>query len=491
MAQTDVATQKQETFEGFMIVVALLAIFIVVAMFYYQHPWYYSNLYLYKGLSYVPENILKYMFFWVDEAKVIHDIHNHLVVHHDDYSTYYVRGGAGYKTQLDINTVTIRLFWVFPVIFLIYRVYKESRRITSPIPPPGGNRPFFGLFGDLFVKKQQAMYAYANSQKEIWPYIKPVVNIMDKMVKNPSLDNHWYALAKLPLSWILENDLTQKIVTKKVRKIFTRRQKSQFTLVRERTYPVLKENLGPIWRGVDELDFNHRCVLAVIIPHIFGKTKMSRLINRKLCNYYEIDSKISAKAKEKMRESIEKDVNEIIELHKSAFEIPYFIDTEFDEPYDPLVSSFEELDSEKDMFEKGEELVKDTLLTHAYVKTVFFSLLEKSWTYGVLASAEMLWIKQVDRQLWYIMSQQGRTSAFVEIIGCWDHYQSEKTYGFRTLMPQVREAFRGLDYELFCTHESYVPHERFDNSAKWDKLVPSFGGATKSTGLSGNAGRTV
>ena len=491
MAQSDNTELKQQTFEHFAILVGLLVIAILVCMFYYQHPWYYTNLYLYKTLSLIPEGVLKYMFIWSSETDVIHDIHKHLVVHGEHYSDYYTKGGAGYKAQLDINTVTVRLFWVFPVVFLIYRIYKESKRIASPIPPPGGRKRFFGLFGNLFIVKQQAMYAYAESQKEIWPFIKPVVSKMKSMVDNPNLDNEWYALAKLPLTWMLDHDLTQKIVTKKVRKIFTRRQKSQFTLVRERAFPVLKENVGPLWEGLDKLDFNYRCVLAVIVPHIFGKTKMSRLIKRKLCNLHDSDSSITAKQREELRFSIEKEVNEILELHKSAFEIPYFIDTEFDEPYDPLVSSFEELDSEKDMFDKGEELVKDTLLTHAYVKTVFFSLLEKSWTYGVLASAEMLWIKTVDRQLWYVMSQQGRTSAFVEIVGCWDHYQSEKTFGFRTLMPQVREAFRGLDYELYCTHESYVPHERFDDSAKWDKLVPSFGGAKKTSALSQNAGRTV
>ena len=157
----------------------------------------------------------------------------------------------------------------------------------------------------------------------------------------------------------------------------------------------------------------------------------------------------------------------------------------------PIASSFEELDSELDMFEKGKELVRSTLLTHAYVKTIMFSLMDKTWTYGVLSSAELLWIKKIDRDLWYVVSQQGRTSSFVEVVGCWSHYLAESTYGFRTLMPQVNEGFRGLDYELYTTHDTYLPHESWDNSAKWDKLVPSFGGSNKSSGLSANAGRTL
>jgi hypothetical protein len=487
MAQQDVAAQKQESFDLYVMGVIALVIIIVVTMFYYQHPWYWMNLYLYKALSIVPEGIMKYLFFWAsDEAVLAKDIHTHLMAHKENYSTYYVAGGSGYKTQNDINLVGFRMFWVFPAIFLGWRFYKELKRNVSPIVPPGGRRRFFGL---LAPKKQNALYEYAKSQKEIWPYIKPVVNRMKEMVENPSLDDGWYALSKLPITWILERDLTQKVVTKKVRKIFTRRQKSQFVLSREKTYPVLKENIGPLWKGLDALTFNERCLLAILVPHAFGKTKMSRLINRKICNYHEDD--LSDKVKAAMLVDIEKDVNEIISLHSEAFEMPYFIDTEFDEPYDPIASSFEELDSELDMFEKGKELVRSTLLTHAYVKTVMFSLMDKTWTYGVLSSAELLWIKKIDRDLWYVVSQQGRTSSFVEVVGCWSHYLAESTYGFRTLMPQVNEGFRGLDYELYTTHDTYLPHESWDNSAKWDKLVPSFGGANKSSGLSANAGRTL
>jgi hypothetical protein len=487
MAQQDVASLKQETADHFVMGIIFLVVVILVTMFYYQYPWYWFNLYLYKALSFVPEGIMKYVFFWAsDEAILMDEIHAHLVAHSDDYAAYYVKEGPGYKTQKDINLVGLRMFWVFPVIFLGWFFRKESKRSVSPIPPPGGRRRFFGF---LPPKKQNALYEYAKSQKEIWPYIKPVVNRMKEMVDDPSLESNWYALSQLPITWILERELTLKVVTKKVRKLFTRRQKSQFVLLREKTYPVLKDNIGPLWDGLDALDFNHKCLLAVIVPHIFGKTKMSRLINRKICSYYEDD--ISEKVKAKMRVAIEKEVNEILNLHREAFVMPYFIDTEFDEPYDPIASSFEELNSEIDMYEKGRELIKGTLLTHAYTKTIIFSLLDKAWTYGVLSSAEVLWVKKIDRDLWYVVSQQGRTSSFVEVVGCWSHYLAESTYGFRTLMPQVNEGFRSLDYELYTTHDTYIPHEEWDNSAKWDKLVPSFGGAGQSNGLSANAGRTL
>ncbi|MEG3764886.1 hypothetical protein [Alteromonas sp. 14N.309.X.WAT.G.H12] len=478
---------KRAEFELFVLAIGFGLACVFCFIYFYQYPWYYFNLYTYKVLAIIPVEYSGYVFFWADEAKLISVIHNHLVLHHDDYATYYV-SGVGLDRQEDINTVTISLLWPIPALILCLVSYKEIHRKTSPIPLPG-RRSKLALW--LAGNKGSVLSSYTSSQKEVWPYIKPVVNIMDKMINDPDLDSGWYALAKLPLTWIREHNLTQKIVTKKVRKIFTRAQKSQFTLVRDRAFPVLKQNVGPLWTGLDSLDMNFRCILAVLVPHIFGQVRTSRLMNRKLLDYYEVNGDMKRKKKEALWNSIEKDVNDILNTYKDAFETPYFVDTEFEDPYDPLVSSFEELDSEKDMYEKGKRLVRDALLTHAYEKTVLFSLLERSWTFGILASAEMKWVKIIDRELWYVLSQCGRTSSFVEVVGCWDHFQTEKENGFRTLMPQVKEAFRGLDYDLYRTHESYVPHERYEDSARWDKIVPTLSDSKKAGGLSANAGRSV
>ena len=51
------------------------------------------------------------------------------------------------------------------------------------------------------------------------------------------------------------------------------------------------------------------------------------------------------------------------------------------------------------------------------------------------------------------------------------------------LSPQVYPAIRALDLDLYKTHDNYIPHEDYDDSAKWDKLVPN--------GISANTGFTA
>ena len=54
------------------------------------------------------------------------------------------------------------------------------------------------------------------------------------------------------------------------------------------------------------------------------------------------------------------------------------------------------------------------------------SLLEMARIDGVLASAEFLWLKPVDRRMWYMLNCVGRQTAVAEIAGLFAHWQAEK-----------------------------------------------------------------
>lgn len=457
-----IEAKRQEGMET--LVIGGIAVLVIAFAFQYYSPyiWYYSMRYFYLGMSFVPDLILKFLFLWKpDVTEMVPAMSSDLAYHSKDFLAYYTETSKGNAKRIAISNYGLWLMSPYLIVTMLFMLIKEFRRPLGAIKRPsekGGG---------------SALYRYAKSQADIWPYIKPVVNIMGDMVKEVSLEKGWYALSALPYGWMKDKNLFNEVKNKKRRKLLTVRERQEFTLDRERAYLALKENLGPLWKGLDDLDFNYRCLLAVIIPHIFGKVKMSRLINRKICNYHESEkSKADLAIESALREEIEKEVNHIIDMHKSAFELPYFDESKFDDPYDPLLSSFEELDSEKDMFDKGEKLIQDTLLTHAYVKTVMLGLIQRSWTYGVLASAELLWVKKVDRDLWYVVTQQGRTSAFIEVSGAWSHYLAEDSYGFRTIIPQVGEGINAFDFDLWSTHANYIPLQTWDDTSKWDKLVP-------------------
>lgn len=82
---------------------------------------------------------------------------------------------------------------------------------------------------------------------------------------------------------------------------------------------------------------------------------------------------------------------------------------------------------------------------HAYVRTMMASLLEIARADGVLATAEFLWLKPVDRKLWYVLNSVGRQTAVIEVSGVFAHWKAEKVLGRAMTTPMVKEAVRALD----------------------------------------------
>jgi hypothetical protein len=280
---------------------------------------------------------------------------------------------------------------------------------------------------------------------------------MEKIVATRNLDEGWYAASSLPLSWMKKKDLIITTEMKGPRKLLMVKERKTFSFDVEKTFESLRENLGPLWRGVDALNFEKKLLFCIIVSYMFGQTRKSRILNRKASSYYETDKDRSAKSMEKeLLESIKKDMEDILSDVQDHMATPYFDEYEYDSPFDPLMDYFDEESTESEMFNRGCRFMKDILLTHAYEKTVFFAVLERSWTYGVLSSAELNWVKKVDRDIFYVMNQQGRYSSFIEVCGAWSHYLAEKNYGFRTLPPQLQEGLNGIDHHLHFSHKNYI-----------------------------------
>jgi intracellular multiplication protein IcmP len=85
---------------------------------------------------------------------------------------------------------------------------------------------------------------------------------------------------------------------------------------------------------------------------------------------------------------------------------------------------------------------------HAYILTMMASMLELARSDGVLASAEFLWLKPVDRRMWYMMNSVGRPTCFPEVSGPFAHWIVEKRLRRPLKVPMVEEAVEGLDGAL-------------------------------------------
>ncbi|MBA2648245.1 MAG: type IVB secretion system coupling complex protein DotM/IcmP [Legionella sp.] len=94
------------------------------------------------------------------------------------------------------------------------------------------------------------------------------------------------------------------------------------------------------------------------------------------------------------------------------------------------------------------ELVQEILSKHAYTLTIMASLIEGARDDGVVPSAEFLWLKPVDRRLWYMLNCIGRQTPFSEVGGPFAHWRAEKAMGRRSLVPMIDEAIKALEIAI-------------------------------------------
>ncbi len=91
------------------------------------------------------------------------------------------------------------------------------------------------------------------------------------------------------------------------------------------------------------------------------------------------------------------------------------------------------------------ENVQKIVTKHAYLLTVLASLLAEARDDGVVPSAEFLWLKPVDRRLWYMLNCIGRQTPFAEVAGPFAHWRAEQVMGRPSLVPMIDEAIKALE----------------------------------------------
>lgn len=90
-------------------------------------------------------------------------------------------------------------------------------------------------------------------------------------------------------------------------------------------------------------------------------------------------------------------------------------------------------------------MVQGIIANHAYLLTVMASLLRASREDGVVPSAEFLWLKIIDRRLWYMLNCIGRQTPFSEVSGPFAHWRAECAMRRRSLVPMIDEAIKALE----------------------------------------------
>src|SRR3990167_2578453 len=246
-------------------------------------------------------------------------------------------------------------------------------------------------------KRTYSMNELAKLEKTNWPQIYPVVNLD---LVHTDIDTGPWAMALTPMQYCKKNKLLEEHKVQR-KEGMTREEwnRVEVTLKRGEANKLFALQLGPMWGGVDRLPLHIKALFAVFAARIEADTKTAQDMLRQF--NFSCTTKLDFQG-----------VNELCKKHEKS------------------------------------KRVQQVTRSHAYVFTVMAAMLEAAREDGVQASADFLWLKPMDRRLWYTLNAVGRQTPFVEVAGIFAHWVAEKTSGRKLLVPMVDEATRALEVAL-------------------------------------------
>jgi hypothetical protein len=109
------------------------------------------------------------------------------------------------------------------------------------------------------------------------------------------------------------------------------------------------------------------------------------------------------------------------------------------------------LDTAQTLFDKHQDDILNRPLPamhNAYILPWFAALLTLARKKGILACSQMLWVRPIDRPLWYTLTQTGGRTAFVEAYAPWAHYLAEEKYKEALMTPHIDGVVEALEKNL-------------------------------------------
>ncbi len=104
---------------------------------------------------------------------------------------------------------------------------------------------------------------------------------------------------------------------------------------------------------------------------------------------------------------------------------------------------------------------------HAYENTVLLRALNTAREEGgVLAPAQFLWLRGVDRMLWYPLNNLGRQSYHMEALGAICHYKAEKMAQRPIPRPKMEDAVKSIADYIASSNARPIPALDYSKSKK-------------------------
>lgn len=255
---------------------------------------------------------------------------------------------------------------------------------------------YFGNATNVF-RRTYGMRDLTKLEKDNWPQVMPTVNL--DLIK-VDIDTGPWAMAMNPMQFCKRYKLLEEVRAQRVEGVARKDwDRMEVVLKRGEASRLFALQLGPMWKDVNALPPHTKALFAVFAARINADTTAAQELLRQLNK--------SCLGKLDM-----KGVDELIKKHINT------------------------------------KAVQQRVQSHAYVLTVMAAMLEGSRDDGVQASADFLWLKPLDRKLWYTLNTVGRQTPFIEVGGIFAHWVAEKEAGRKLLVPMIEEATKAVEVAL-------------------------------------------
>jgi len=233
------------------------------------------------------------------------------------------------------------------------------------------------------------MLNFAKLESKNWPQITPVMGL--DLIKT-DIDTGPWAMALTPMLFCKKYHLLEEVRPER-KEGMSRKDwdKIEVVLKRGEANKLFVMQLGPLWTGSERLPAHVRALFAIFAARINADTKPAM----------KLLTQLSESSSGKLNYS---GVDSLLKKHEKY------------------------------------KLVQQIVNSHAYVLTVMASMLQAARDDGVQASADFLWLKPVDRKLWYTLNTVGRQTPFIEVAGVYAHWIAEKEAGRKLYVPMIDEA---------------------------------------------------
>lgn len=243
----------------------------------------------------------------------------------------------------------------------------------------------------------------AKLHSQEFPYMAPLIGA-DLIKKNP--DKGPYARARHPVVYSVEQGVLLAPNGKRLKRAPASpptREKLLFD--GERAREVLISQLGPLWSGVDDLPLLKRCLFAMLICRVMRDDGLYKAIRNEAGVSFRLPDKKSSS---------------------------FLVSKKTVDLADEAIAKYAD-----------EKIVQRVVRRHAYTSVIFCELLELGRARsGIISTAEFIWLKPVDRVLFYGLNQAGRRVEWLEAAALRAHADAEKLVKRPLTKPFVDTAVR-------------------------------------------------